>query len=326
MASGSVLVGTLQRADREAVTLAVDFADSLVVERDLVDGFSTASPVFAETLDGTRLSGRLTYAGEGVHRIVDDLVGAVVIPAGELATVWPEGALSPRALAREIEIEARTPDWSLSIDLGLDGKSATTDFFNVRSGMRLERATPGERFLISLDGSYAEQEGEATANEVILELRFEVDVDDDLFAFVGTRNEFDEFERLDLRTTVSAGAGYFFVQGERTEIKGRVGLGFQHESFETGFSTNEAVPEVGYETRFHPLAWLRVSHRTTYRPILSDPAGDYRLDTQTAFDLPLGSSDRWRLRVGARNHFDSEPVEEVDELETIYFVNLGIDF
>ena len=150
----------------------------------------------------------------------------------------------------------------------------------------------------------------------------DVDQTNGWFTFGKIDMEFDEFEELDLRSAVTTGLGYFFMSDEGHKLKGRASLGYQHESFMDGRSDDQGGIEVGYDYHWEIPSWLLLTHSSTFFPTFDDFTSDYRVASETAGTFPMGKSDRWKLKIGMRNEYDSMPRPDVERLDTHYFLNL----
>ena len=155
-------------------------------------------------------------------------------------------------------------------------------------------------------------------------VNLEADINKKWFGFAKIELEYDKFENLDMRTTAAAGLGYFAIREKDQELKFRGGVGYQHESFRDGTSDDEAIIELGMDYRKELAPWLLFKHGTTYYPTFD--IGDYRIAMENAGEIPLGTGTKWKLKLGVRNHYNSEPQTGVDRLDTYYFANVVGEF
>lgn len=42
--------------------------------------------------------------------------------------------------------------------------------------------------------------------------------------------------------------------------------------------------------------------------------------------MPIGNTESWKLRLNLRNQYDSQPRPGIEELDTVYSLNLVYDF
>jgi len=344
---GSTLIGEVQRLVDGRLTIETGFAGALDIPVDQLAGLTTEGKRTVALDTGDRLVGRLVHA-DSEQRLVDTAFGEVTIEPNRIDGLWSPDAPAPqtremreRHEAEVAEIEQRHEQqvaelterqqayeqpWSFRLEAGLNGETGNNERLAFNGRAEARREYPDERMNIFAQGRFAEENGERSANEIKGGWKLEVDVSERWFVFGKLGLEFDEFEDLDLRATVSSGVGYFFIQEEKQELTGRAGLGYQHESFDDDTSEDQAVAEFGYDYRLDVNSWLRFTHGLTYYPTFEDPIGDYRVEAETAGELPLSGDEQWKLRLGMRNEYDANPQPGIENLDTYYFLNVVYDW
>ena len=356
LADGSRLAGLITRFGTGELVLETDFAGTLKIDAAKLRGVGSSRKFNVVLKDGSRAIGTPRFdPATGEQRVAGTAFGDVVLAADQIVGLWPEGESEPAEVGldpeqtekvvelrekqdKEVEeLESRhrqqivevkhppppPPDekWTARIEIGLNGKTGNTERTAFNGRAEALRETDLERLLMYIQGQYAKENGTETTNEIFGGARWERDLTDRWFVFLRTELERDEFEMLDLRATVTGGTGYFFIREATHELKGRLGAGVQHESYQDGTRTNDIIAEAGYDYRLDVLDWFRFTHSLTYYPVLEDPARDYRLLAETAGEIPLGEGI-WKVRAGMRNEYDSMPRPDVERLDTTYFLNL----
>ena len=71
--------------------------------------------------------------------------------------------------------------------------------------------------------------------------------------------------------------------------------------------------------------WTKLVSDITYAPSFED-FGDYRVYHESSFEMPLGKSDFWKLRLGVSNEYNSLVVKGNDRLDTTYFSRLVLSW
>lgn len=354
---GSRLVGRIEQMSGGALLLATDFAGQLKIDTAKVRGVTSPRRFTLAMKDGSRAAGVPQYdAATGQQRVTGTTFGDVTLTVDQLVGLWPEGqpeppdiGLAPAEQEKMAEIKARQEveieklaaehlqqllevkdppppppyeQWTARIEIGLNGKTGNTERTSFHGRAQALRSTPVDRLLMYLEGNYAKDNGVESQNEVFGGAKWERDLTERWFVFLKTELERDEFEMLDLRAIVTGGAGYFFIKQADHELKGRVGAGVQHESYQDGTNTNDIILEAGYDYRLDINDWLRFTHSLTWYPVIEDPAHDYRLFAETAGEIPLGDVSIWKLRAGMRNEYDALPPDGIERMDTSYFLNL----
>lgn len=275
------------------------------------------------------------------------------------ASVAPEAAAAPAlAPATPAPQPAEGKTWAGRAELGLNGQTGNKERFDVRAGIDVNRKSEGTRLNLYLKGQYAETNSERSANEVMGGTRAEWDISERTYVFGKLDLEHDEFEDLEVRATTTTGLGHFFVKRETLELKGWLGAGYEHETFKKDpepvpddlpkpttleesirqillitrqddvitTTTDEVVAEAGYSYRQDFKKNFRFKHGITYYPSVDDPFEQYRVTADTSMEFPVGKEPDWTVRAGVRNEFDAAPQEDVDKLDTTYYLNLGYNF
>jgi putative salt-induced outer membrane protein YdiY len=352
LTDGSRLVGVAGAMDSDGLSFETSFAGAIRIDAAKIAGIVTDQPMTVALVGGDRVTGTLRYDADNGQRLTGTTFGDVAIDPSRIVAIWPVGAAAPASggaqggaaveqlraehqadlettrqhyeteMASLREDAARfTPKWTADLELGLNGQSGNTEEVNFDGRISAKRATQVDRFSLFIEGHFGRQNGIRNTNEVMGGARYEIDISERAYAYASTKLEFDEFENLDLRSNVTAGMGYFFIKRDDETLKGRVGAGYQHESFDDGTVENQGILEVGveYEKQFAP--WLLFTHETTFFPSL-DGLDDYRLTSETAGEIPIANSDAWKLRIGMRNEYDAMPQPGIDNLDTYYFLNV----
>lgn len=341
LTDGSRVNGDIIQFTSATLTIQTDFAGELSIPGDKIAGFETAEPVVVVLDSGERLIGRLEQTDDG-QVLVSERVGTVALQPADLAGLYTTDAPVADADAQVVElrqeyedklaeIEAREKKledlWSGRFEIGFNGQSGNKERLSFNGRAETKRETDSERLLLYVEGHYAEDNNERSVNEIFGGANLEVDLTQRWFAYGRLKLEYDEFEDLDLRTVLTAGMGYFFIQEEDHEWKGRVGVGYQHESFDDGMTEDEAILELGYDFRKDINEWFRFTHSLTLYPSLTDnPTESYRLFADAAIEMPITKDKAWRVRTGVRGEYDSEPAEDVEKMDTFYFLNFVYDW
>ena len=85
-----------------------------------------------------------------------------------------------------------------------------------------------------------------------------------------------------------------------------------------------AQAELGLDYRVDIVPWLQFLHSTTYYPTF-ESLRDYRLVSDSAFLIPLGESDMWKLKLGAQYEYDPIPQPGLKRLDQTYYANIVLD-
>tara|TARA_R110000782_G_scaffold39043_5_gene91062 strand:- start:8688 stop:9929 length:1242 start_codon:yes stop_codon:yes gene_type:complete len=358
---GSQLVGQIQKMSDTKLTMDTSFAKGLEIQSNTIKGVATDNKLMVGLKSGDRLNGILMYSEETGQRLVKTSFGDIQLQGGsELANIWRKETDSPEIAVEtqqhkqtvakleaqhkeELEhvkqsyeekigdietAKAKLEDpWSGNIGLGVSGQSGNTDNFGVQGRGEAVRDTGFDRITLYVEGNLEKQNKTTSTNEVFAGAALEHDLNPVWFVFGSADFEKDEFENLELRGIAQTGLGRFFIRQDNLILKGLVGLGYQHESFTDGTTSEEGVVSLGTDFLYQYDEWWKFGHKFTYYPSLSRPASDYRLISNAFAELPLAGIDSpWKLRLSLRNQYDNVPKPSINKLDTTYMMNLVYDW
>jgi putative salt-induced outer membrane protein YdiY len=331
LADGSRIIGTVERLADGKLILATQFAGTLEIDASKVTQIQTEQTVNVGMTSGDRLVGPIEWKPDLDRAVVRTELGGIPIKVDRVAAIWPEGGKSPEVVAMEAqiakvheELEARKSRWSATLEAGLLYKEGNTDVLDARGRAELRRTWPRDLLKFYVSGEYSEENDRRSASEVKGGAYFEHLLSERWFAYAATELEYDEFENLDLRAILSFGAGYYWIKKPEHELKNRAGIGYQHESFMDGFTTDTAQMELGLDYRLDIAPWVQFTHGTTWYPTF-ESVRDYRLVLDSALLFPLGRSEVWKLKLGALYEYDSLPRPGFDRLDQTYYANILLD-
>ncbi len=245
--------------------------------------------------------------------------------AGEETTPAGEGpsAESDRTAEDESPIEEETPwwfehafeesfhvaqIWTKRIEIGGRILKGNSDEDAVTLKTQFERQFDHRFIQWDLGGQYGQSAGVKIAN------RWFGNGTIDFFRgaehwilFITTRNEFDEFQNLDYRGTLSGGLGYRFYNDAKRRLVARLGPAVTHEVF-TDPVDRRTTPDLlaEFEWRWPVFERARFEHKTTLRPSVDD-LGVFRLTADNGLLVPLDEQERWNLKLGFNLQYNSQP-------------------
>lgn len=335
LADGSRLVGTVEALENGVLRFATGFAGVLEIPAGQITGIETAAPLPVRLANGASLSVRLAPSPDGGLTLIHEDAGAAEIAMGDLAAIGPSA--NPVVPALTTEAAAATPapgsdpeaadsNWSGRLALGLNGAQGNTNRLGFQGRANALRETDISRLDLSLAGRLTREDGDATENEVLAGIRYEQDFTPRWFAFGDLDLERDPFEDLDLRSILTTGAGYFVIKGETQKWALEAGVGYTREAFQSGGVTNNATLSLASDYSVDINNWLGFRHELTVFPEFDRPFADFRVDSRTALDIPLGDESAWQVALSLRNQYDANPAPGVEELDTTYSISLGYTF
>lgn len=322
LSDGSVVNGSLLTLYEDVYRFGTDFAGELEIPRGKVIGIDTDEPHTVVLEDGDEVGVSLRYdAGSGQQRLLSERFGSRALTPAAIAAVRDLGAPDPKLAAL-----SKDP-WSGRLAFGLAGSSGNSESRSINTRAEALRATNGDRLSLSLRMFRQRDDGEKTEDETVAKARLERDFTERFFLFGETEVENDEFEDIDLRFRATFGPGYFFIREKSHTLKGRFGLGYEHESYVSGGSESSAVATLSYDYMIELAEWFRFTHDLTLISRIDDaPSENYRVDSLLGGEFPLGQDSLWRLRAEYGHQYDHNPEPGVEDLDTTYLLNIVRDF
>lgn len=331
LTDGSRIVGTVERLGNGKLTLVTKFAGTIEIDASLVQSIATDETVNVGMTTGDRLVGPIEWKAELDHAVIQTELGGIPIKVDQVEAIWPEGAKSPEELALEEqteqarkEMEALRAKWELTFEFGMSIREGNTKTSRFRGGGELRRRSPKDLLKFYVYGTYSEENYRRSESEVRGGAYYEHLITERWFAFARTELEYDEFENLDLRLSTGAGVGYYWLKEDHHELKTRAGIGYLHESYMDDTKRNAVEAELGLDYRLDISKWLQFTQAASYFPTL-ERGDDYRLVSDTAFLIPLGDSEMWKIKFGARYQYRNRPSTGFERLDQRYYANIVLD-
>ncbi len=321
---GSRLVGTIVGMADGRLTIDTQIAGQLKIDVAKIVSITSDNPLVVKFASGDRLVGTMGKTEGGDRSVMKSTLGDIAIDVSKIDAMWSPDGEDPVTVALKKEVEqsiiAAKPSWSATLEAGGTRTEGNTDTRIARGRLDVTRKTNTELLDFYLAAKFNEQDGQRTVNEYRGGIRFEEKLDKKLFWYARTEFEFDEFEELDLRSTAALGGGYHWFNKPDHALKSSVGLGYRHESFDSGRSEDSAVIDLGANYRLDLAPWVHFTQSVSLSPSF-DSFSDYRLETDTAFVIPL-KNDRWKLKLGVQNEYNSQPQPGLDRLDSTYYANV----
>lgn len=214
--------------------------------------------------------------------------------------------------------------WSGEFNAGVNGAAGNAERFNTRFGLDAKRSGPRANHIVSLLYAKGTANGEETEHKFISKLRDEWKFDESkwsLYTFANTT--YDEFQNWDLRLVTGTGFAYQFYDTEVTYLQARAGAG---ASREFGGTNDKFVPEanLGTDFRYKLTERQSITAGAEYFPSFED-FGDYRLDSQAAWELLIDPDHNLTLKIGFMDRYQSRP-EGAKRNDIDYFAQVGLKF
>ncbi len=325
LTDGSTLVVNVKGLADGKLLVETSYGGDTELDMATVAGLSTDKPMNIRIKENGTTDAGLTTLGYDAatgQTVVKRPAGDRPVQIGWLDAMWADGADPPEVVAAKAKAEAERPKWTAELEAGIVGRSGTTERTAANLGIEINRKTPTNRWKNYFDARYAKENGRNTEQEFIGGTALEVDWTDRLFVFGGTELENDVREDIKLRWTTTGGFGYFIIREKDHEFKARGGVGYVHESYDSGGTDDKPILELGESYTRKLTYWMKFEHDLVYKPSLQD-TGDFRITMENALAMPLSKKVDWQIKIGVKNDYNAQPGAAADRrLDTFYFANL----
>ncbi|NDV63536.1 DUF481 domain-containing protein [Puniceicoccales bacterium CK1056] len=318
---GSRIEGELEKIHEGTFYFRTSFAGVIEVPLEQVSGLDSADAVSVRTSSGEVFQGPVRT--EGGELEVTSAAGTVRTGLDTVVSGWEAGGRDPIVATREAELAGQLRKWTYMAGVDLSGKDGNSENFASAIVAEAKLEGPSDRLTIYGSYKYKESDGIRSEDEQKGGINYTNFFSEKWGWYVREELERDTFEGIEFRTTTAAGLTHRFIKEERLTLEGNAGLIYRYESYQdTGAeSDGSAGLDLGLNLMWQFADWGKLVSSLEYTPSFDD-FGRYLLDHESGIDIPLGTSDKWTMRFGVSNQYNSEPSGGREELDTSYFARL----
>lgn len=191
--NGDTLSGTVVKLQGGKLTLKTDYAGAVEIEAGKVKSIVTDEPVEVHTTSGEILKGKLK-----------------VVEPGKL-TVEPSPEREATAVDMKTVAAINPPPqgvWTGSVTVGGNVQSGNTDRASASLAAGAERKTDRDRFSLGFIYNYGKENDQLTVRNTYASGKYDYFFTKKLYGYLALELLNDQFQDIDLRTTVGPGIGY----------------------------------------------------------------------------------------------------------------------
>jgi putative salt-induced outer membrane protein YdiY len=335
-ADGSQLMGEIVSVSGGKLTLETKFAGKLEIDLSQVSSFSSEDAETVRLNDGNVLVGPVV-ATPGGNLSINTSGGAVTTSTADVAAVWAPGERDPDVVAREKALDDQIRRWSYEAAVSITGKAGNTEKSSYAASAAAKLEGPHDRLDIYASLQYAEETVDdvtrKSADEAIFGMGYTNFFSEHFGWYVREELEYDYFENIEFRSTTGGGLTYRFFKKPNHSLEGRAGLSYRYEGFRLPVTRDgEKLESEGYFGLDFGLShywkfadWGEMKNTLRYTPSVED-FNDYLVDHVSSVDIPLGTSDFWKLRLSLSNQYNSSVVDPREKLDTTYGLSLLLNW
>jgi putative salt-induced outer membrane protein YdiY len=213
--------------------------------------------------------------------------------------------------------------WRGSFGAGVTNATGNNETFIAALNADTVRRTSVNKMtgkVLSLYGR-REEDGvsELTAGLFRASARYDRDISDRTYGFMGYDLEKDKLADLQWRNSPTIGAGLHLRKTDTFTFDVFAGYSYNHEKLYDGTSRSFNEGLLGEETTHKFGSEISFNQRLVVYPNLTE-SGEYRLVFDAGFLAPL--VDRWNLTVKYSARYQSNPPAGVEKQDTVLFTGL----
>lgn len=286
--NGDRVSGEVVSLHEKTVTIKTAWAGELKIDWAEVVSLSTDKPVPVTRADGSEVEARVRWA-DGAWTLWQPSGESLGTADGILGINLPEPPGPDRA-------------WHGELAAAMNLQRGNTDKFAASLSAAAKREFEKGRLSLYAGYDSASDEGETTVRRARGGAKYEFDLTEKTYAYLGADFAHDKFKDLDLRSTLNLGLGHRWIRRERLEVDLEAGLAYVFENFKEADDDSHPAGRLGEELRWTINDRVSLIQRAEWLPNFEDFN-----DWQANFDLILESKlvGAWSLRSQYRMEYDN---------------------
>jgi putative salt-induced outer membrane protein YdiY len=232
----------------------------------------------------------------------------------KVAAAWTPGAEDPESIRNRRE-------WRYEASVDLTGKSGNTEKYRLGTSFDAVLKGPNDALAFFFEYEQAEDEGNKTEDRMAGGGSYESFFSEVLGWYVRTELETDPIDNIDLRASTGAGLSYRLIKKDHQTLVARTGLGYRYTAFDDhSEAESSATLDFGLAHSYRFGEYFKMKNDLTFVPATDDFA-NYRIVHDSGVEIPVGSGENWKLRMGIKNEYESESTAE-KKLDTSYYTKM----
>ncbi|WP_269526589.1 DUF481 domain-containing protein [Coraliomargarita parva] len=310
---GARLTGTITLIDKGTIHLDTPYAGKLKIKQEQVASFETESPVTVRLQSGTVMSGPVESTGDGKLKIKSE-DGVLETNTARVVASWGPEAEDP-------EVVRNRREWQYDASVDITGKTGNTEKFNMGASLKAKLKGPNDSLSFYAEYEQGEEEGNKTDDRAAGGMAYESFFSKHLGWYVRSELEMDNIDNIKMRSTSAAGMSYRLINKDHQTLVARSGLGYRYTAYDND-KEDESSPtlDFGLAHTYQFMDDIYMTNDLTYVPSLDDFA-NYRVVHDSGVEIPVGSGNNWKIRMGVKNEYESQPAND-NKLDTSYYTKM----
>ncbi|ADE54098.1 DUF481 domain-containing protein [Coraliomargarita akajimensis] len=310
---GSTLNGTITLIDKGEIHIETKYAGTVKLKQEEVSTFNTENPMIVRLESGTQMEGPIASGDEGTVEL-QSTDGKLETNTANIAATWAPDARDPEVVRNERK-------WLYEAALDLNGKQGNTEKFYLGASFEAKLKSPDDELRFHAMWEKGEENGNTTEDRARAGVGYERFTKQRLGWYVHSQIETDTISDISFRSTSGAGLSWRFINNDKQTLIGRLGAGYRYTEFESG-AEKESSPtlESSLAHTYKFTDWAYMENLLYYSPAFEDFM-NYTAVHDSSIRMPFGRSEKWAIRMGLRNEYESETNAQ-ENLDTFYYTKL----
>jgi len=304
--NGDRLTGKVVSLDGGILLFKTSYAGDLSIQWGEVANLKTDEPIKVVLGDETTAQGPVSPGDSGKVKVkAEQVAEPVTVDLASVKSINPKPPL-------------RT---NLRANVGFSMTDGNTDTQDIYADAEFMARTLQNRYTIGGLYKRSEEEDVKTEDKALGYMKYDHFFTKKWYGYANATGEQDEFKDLDLRTTLGAGAGYQFIESDRTNLSLEAGLSYVDENYILAEDNSFAAGRWGlkFDHFLLPKSLQYFLYHTGLQSV--EDSEDLILFTQTGFRIPFYKN----LNITAQFNweYDKSPSPGKKESDYTYLLTFG---
>lgn len=320
--NGDRVSGSVLKMESGKLYVKSEVAGNIQIDWDKVSGIASDNLLVIDRKGLTEIEARNIERISGSTLAIEAADGEHKLPVDDLASIRSQ---------HEHDVYERTlhpalsDDWAVTVSSGLSlarGNSQTT---NLNLGLDSTRKTLHDKLWINAASLYATDDslGHTTANATHGGIRYDHDVNPNLFVYGAGSMEDDALQSLNFRSILGSGFGHHLLHKQRQSMDILGGFAYTRESYDHQSTRDLSTGTLGENYQWKLTTATQVDEKATFDSYLNDP-GTYH----AAFDIGLSTRFvrmfTWQTKLSER--YVSNPLAGFKNNDLVLTTGIGLTF
>ena len=304
--NGDRLTGKVLSLDGGALLFKTSYAGDLSIQWGEVVNLKTDGPVKVVLGDDTTAQGPVSPGDSGKVRVkAEQVAEPVTIDLAKVKTINPKPPLTTK----------------VRVNVGASFTSGNTDTQDIYADGEFVARTDWNRYTIGGLYKRSEDNNVKTDDKKLGYMKYDHFFSKKWYGYANATGEQDDFKDLDLRITVGVGAGYQFIESERTNLSLEGGLSYVNENYITAPDNSFVAGRWGlrFDHFILPKSLQYFLYHTGLQSLES--SDDLILFTSTGFRVPFYKD--LNLTAQMNWEYDKSPSPGREKSDYTYVLTLG---